>query len=275
MESQTPYVSNIRIYPIKSLDPVAIDRVYVGNHSLKNDRAYALKTADGKYVNGKRTGQVNQLAASYDLPNNKVYLGERNQELRTEFELNANNTALVEYFSDFFGMKLTLSSSDDGDLLDVPISSSITLVSTASLQSILVDFPHLTLDDLRLRFRANIEFDGVQPFWEDQLFGKPGNGRKFKIGNIALTGISPRARCIVPTRHPLTGKSESGFMKQMMKSRATSLPKGSDIEAYGHFYHLCVNSFVGISEVGKSIRIGDEVRVFEPVVLSELGIPIK
>ena len=56
-----PTVSNIRIYPIKSLDPVEQQEVLIGIHSLKNDRIFAIVGEDGRLVNGKRTGRVNQL----------------------------------------------------------------------------------------------------------------------------------------------------------------------------------------------------------------------
>ena len=275
MENHAPFVADIRIYPIKSLDPVVMDRVEVGKHSFRNDRTFALKTADGKYINGKRTGRVNQLAATYDLANNKVFLSERNHVEKTEFELASHNPALVEFLCDFFGMRLTLVSSNQGDLLDAPISSSITLVSTESFRSILLAFPHLSLDDLRLRFRPNIEIDGVPSFWEDHLFGIPGLGRKFTIGDVAMTGISPRARCNVPPRHPFTGKPASGFMKQIIKSRAELLPKTTDLAAYGHFYHLCVNTFIGLAEEGKIIQVGDELKSLDSVQLSALGISIE
>ena len=95
-------LSKIRIYPIKSLDFVELDEAQTGTHSLPHDREFALFSADGRYVNGKRTGRVNQLHAQYDLENYSLSLGERGDAKRETFELREGNPKLNEYLSDFF-----------------------------------------------------------------------------------------------------------------------------------------------------------------------------
>ncbi|MEO0339460.1 MAG: MOSC N-terminal beta barrel domain-containing protein, partial [Bacteroidota bacterium] len=173
-KTPNPQVSHLRVYPIKSLDSVNAEAFEVGIRSLKQDRMFAMIDEDGRYINGKRTGRVNQLKAEYDLSNHLVYLSERSQnESGQAFELREGNDHLNEYISDFFQIKSSLIYNDKGAFMDIPGASSVTVVSEASLRSLQKDFPGHSLEDLRLRFRTNIELSGVEAFWEEQLFQSP------------------------------------------------------------------------------------------------------
>src|SRR5581483_2540325 len=80
-----------------------------------------------------------------------------------------------------------------------------TVISTATLRTVASWFPGLTVDDMRLRFRANLEIDGVEPFWEDRLYGEQGESVTIRIGRVTIEGVNPCQRCVVPTRDPSTG----------------------------------------------------------------------
>ena len=54
----TPVLSKIRIYPIKSLDPVELTSVQIGVRSLLGDRRFALLNDAGNFINGKATGRL-------------------------------------------------------------------------------------------------------------------------------------------------------------------------------------------------------------------------
>jgi uncharacterized protein YcbX len=258
-----PKVSKLFIYPVKSLDPVELTQAEIGIHSLKNDRVFAMMGEDGRYVNGKRTGKVNRLKASYDLEKGLIHLTPRDKEQIETFELNINNKKLNKYLADFFEIKLHLVHSEKGELLDVPYQSSATVISTASYQALLQDFPSHSLDDFRLRFRANIEIEGVEAFWEERLFHSPGKAVRFSIGDANMIGMTPRERCNVPPRNPLTGETDKTFVKKIMKSRENSLPDFSNLKAFGNMYHLSIDTYLPPSEAGKVIRIGDEVKMGE------------
>ena len=72
-----PTLARIRIYPVKSLDPVELNEVEIGTFSLRYDREFAMLSEDGGFVNGKRTGKVNQLKANFDLPKQLIQLSLR------------------------------------------------------------------------------------------------------------------------------------------------------------------------------------------------------
>jgi uncharacterized protein YcbX len=256
-----PIVSKIFIYPFKSLDPVELTQAEIGIHSLKHDRSFALMGADGHYVNSKRTGRINQLKANFDLNKGLIYLSPRTQEKVEAFELRIDNKELTEYFEDFFELKLSLVQSNKGELQDVPYTSSATVISTATYESLLQDFPSHTIEDFRLRFRANIELEGVEAFWEERLFHSPGTGIQFSMGDVHMMGISPRDRCNVPPRNPLTGETDKTFVKRMIASREKTLPTFSNLNAFGNMYQLSVDTYLPPTEVGKKIRIGDPIRI--------------
>jgi uncharacterized protein YcbX len=90
---------------------------------------------------------------------------------------------------------------------------------------------------------------------------------RLTIGDVEMIGVSPRARCNVPPRNPLTGISDKTFVKRMMKQRQKTLPENSHILAYGSLYHLTINTYIPESQKGKWLRVGDEVQLLEPVRL--------
>lgn len=263
----TAQLDRIRIFPIKSLDYVEMESCDVGFHSLLHDRSFAMMGDDGRYVNGKRTGRVNELKARYDLGNGFVYLSERSGGEESRFELDSNNKELIQYLSDFFGMGIMLVGSEKGELMDVPARSSVTVISEASIASLQDQLPHYPLEDLRMRFRANLEFTGVDAFWEEQLFAEPGTGIRFRVGNVEMIGVSPRARCNVPPRDPLTGNTDKEFVKRMMQSRKDSLLEGSHLLSYGNLYHLSVDTYVPPSQQGKKLHLGDKVELLGQIAL--------
>lgn len=264
---QEATLSRIRLYPVKSLDPVEVTEAEVGIRSLRYDRAYAMLAHDGHFINGKRTGRVNQLLATYDLPKQLIQLTPRTGGEQREFHLVEQHKELEAYLTSFFETPVHLLHRTKGELMDIPGASSVTVVSEASLQSLHHDFQDHTLEDIRLRFRTNLEISGVPPYWEETLFGKPGYGVRFTVGDVEMIGISPRARCNVPPRDPLTGDTDKSFVKSMMKSRSHSLPEKSLLPLYGNTYHLTVNVYLPETEQGKFIHLGDKLEIKELVKL--------
>jgi uncharacterized protein YcbX len=264
-----PFISRIRIYPIKSLDHVELQQAKIGIQSLQYDREFALLAADGRFMNGKRSGKVNELKTSYDLPNQMVILVPRIGGEPHSFHMVDQKHELESFLTQFFGEPVSLVHSKTGQLMDIPVASSVTIVSEASLNSLHEDFPDRSLEDVRLRFRVNIEISGVDPFWEESLIGKPGTGTRFTAGEVEMIAISPRARCNVPPRDPLTGVPDRTFIKKMMQSRQRSLPGGSFIPSYGSLYHLTINTYLSEAQEGKWIRVGDQIKIIEEVQFEE------
>src|SRR5467141_5377925 len=61
-----PRLANIRLHPIKSLDPVQVNEARIGpGGGLEHDRAWALYSVDGQWVNGKRSAAVHLIRAVF------------------------------------------------------------------------------------------------------------------------------------------------------------------------------------------------------------------
>ena len=73
--------------------------------------------------------------------------------------------------------------------------------------------------------------------------------------------MSPRERCVVPTRHPDNGEVIHAFPKSFAKKRAATLPEWSHLIEYGHHYYLTVNCYVPATEIGKLLEVGDDVTI--------------
>ena len=257
----TPLVSHIKIYPIKSLDGIELRSAEVGVRSLLHDREFAMLAEDGRFVNGKRTGRVNQLKVSYDLSEYRVNFSERNSDRPTSFHLINDKPKIETWLSDFFGMKINFLHNQDGRLLDIPDRSCVTVLSTGSLEYLAENMDGHSVDDLRLRFRASLEISGTSPFWEEKLADREGDPVHYRIGNVNVSGISLRARCNVPPQDPFTGKLDKSFVKKMISARDKNVPEWSMVRELPNLYHLTVDCFIPDSEKGKFINLGDEVEI--------------
>ncbi len=55
-----------RLHPVKALDPVSVAEARIGpNGGLELDRAWALYSVDGQWINAKRTAAVHLIRAAY------------------------------------------------------------------------------------------------------------------------------------------------------------------------------------------------------------------
>jgi uncharacterized protein len=266
-----PHLANIRLHPIKSLDPISVRECRIGpSGGLALDRAWALYSVDGRWVNGKRTPAVHLIRANYSPDLRSVTLsvpGDRRHIPARTFDFPAAHDDAAEWFSVYFEQQILVRYSPDG-FPDETIANGPTIASTASLQSVCEWFPGLTLEGVRLRFRTSLEID-VDPvraasgerlpaFWEDCLFGEDERSViRFRIGEVAFEGSHPCARCPVPPRDPFTGITLDGFGSRFTQLRESTLPPWSPRDRFDHFYRLATNTRVPSSQSGLALRLGD------------------
>ena len=263
-----PRLINIRLHPIKSLEPVSVPEARISpSGGLALDRAWALYSVDGKWVNGKRTPAIHLIRATYSPDLREVTLsvpGDRREIPTRTFAFPGAYEDAAEWFSVFFEQQILVRCSENG-FPDDPIANGPTIVSTASLESVSdwfrptsQGFPGISVDEARQRFRASLEINGVPAFWEDQLFGEDERSVvRFKIGEVNFEGSNPCARCPVPPRNPQTGEILEGFQKRFNQLRESTLPPWSPRPRFDHFYRLSTNTRVAPSETNKLLRVGD------------------
>ena len=279
----TPRLTGIRLHPIKSLDPVSVTEARIGpGGGLEHDRAWALFSADGRWVNGKRTAAMHLIRASYAPDLSSVTLavpGDRRQIPARTFPFPGGAEDAAEWFSVYFEQQILVRHAPEG-FPDDTIANGPTIISTASLQAVCDWFPGLTLDSVRRRFRTTLEIEstaaGTAPgtarsaaahangqlpaFWEDQLYGEDERSVvRFRIGEVNFEGSNPCARCPVPTRDPQTGGDLTGFQKRFSDLRRETLPPWAPAARFDHFYRLATNTRVAPTETGKLLRLGDDV----------------
>jgi uncharacterized protein len=262
---QTPRLANIRLHPIKSLDPVHVKESRIGpGGGLAFDRAWALYSADGQWVNGKRTAALHLIRAAYAPDIGSVTLsvpGDSRKIPTKTFAFPHDAEAASRWFSAFFEQPITVRYSAEG-FPDDNIASGPTIVSAATLQAVCELFGGMELDEARLRFRTTLEIDGVPAFWEDKLFGaEERSSVRFRIGEVNFEGSNPCARCPVPPRNPRTGEIIPGFQKIFSDYRRSHIPAWTPEARFDHYYRLATNTRVASSETGKLLRAGDLLQI--------------
>ena len=137
-----------------------------------------------------------------------------------------------------------------------------TVISLATLETVASWYPELTLEDVRRRFRANLEIDGVPAFWEDQLYTNTSEEViRFRLGEVELCGANPCQRCVVPTRNPEGGERYPEFTRIFTKRREQSLPPWASRQRFDHYYRLSVNTRPGSIPPGVVLKVGATVEI--------------
>jgi uncharacterized protein YcbX len=250
------HLSRIEIFPIKSLDGVVVEEARITSGGiLEHDRAYAMLDLEGKVVNGKRTARVHQLRCAFDPAIQEIRLWPGGGS-PTQFRLD-DRDPIGKWLSDFFGFAVTLRQDSEKGFPDDRVAFGPTITSEASLHAVREWYPALALENIRRRFRANLELGGGKAFCEDQLFGSTDELKPFRIGPVLFAGHNPCQRCVVPTRDPESGEAIADFQNQFMRLRKEHLPEWTNAQRFNHFYRFAVNTSIPSSETGKHLRTGD------------------
>ena len=259
-----PRLTQIVIYPIKSLDGKILDQSQISpGGALSFDRRWAIVDADGKIVNAKRTAKIQQIRSQFDFVESAdrllVSLATTDHPNSQIFCLTTELDKIASWLSTFFDFPVSLIENTTVGFPDDLAAYGPTIISTATLLAICEWFPDLDLAEVRRRFRTNLELSDVPAFWEDRLFGSPGEVIDFQLGEVQFQGINPCQRCVVPTRDSLTGNVMAKFQQIFNQHRQQTVPAGINLSRFNHFYRLAVNTRIPDGEASKALNIGDLV----------------
>src|SRR5436190_1209897 len=105
----TAWLANIRLHPIKGLDPVSVPEARIGpNGGLELDRVWVLFSVDGAWINGKRTAAIHHIRAEYDPGVSMVTLmvsggvAKKNKLKPTSFAFPSDYERAAAWFSEYF-----------------------------------------------------------------------------------------------------------------------------------------------------------------------------
>jgi uncharacterized protein YcbX len=279
----TPRVERLTVYPVKSLDGLSREQAEIttgGN--LRLDREYAVVDRPARepydpdaasphrdYINGKRTAMVHRLRSSFDPESHTVTVRTKEDLNEETFSLDATEE-LNRWLSEYFGRPVSLRREPIGGHPDHRKSgiSGPSVISTATLQEVASWFDDLDIENVRRRFRANIEISGVPAFWEDRLYADHGEAVAFRIGNVQFQGVEPCERCVVPTRDPDTGEKDGDFRERFIRKRRETRPEWLDSNRFDHDFRLMVITDVPESEIGETIETGDRAEIVGTIPIS-------
>jgi uncharacterized protein YcbX len=263
---ETGTISRINIYPIKSLPGVTVASSDVlGSGALKWDRRLALVEPNGEFVNLKRVPELHQIRADFQLDIPSVRLWTEHSVTARTFHLDDDRESLGDFLTCLLNRQVGIVDNPRAGFPDDPDAGGPTIVSVATLQAVADLFPEMTLEQTRWRFRTNIEVKGVPAFWEDRLFASKHERHAFQIGGVTFGGVKPCQRCVVPSRHPVTGETAQAFATIYAALRKAMLPEWTNLKRFDHYYRLATNTVLLDRGDEGVIRTGDSITLSAPV----------
>jgi uncharacterized protein len=258
-----PQLSQIFVYPIKSLDRVSVTSAQVlPSGALRYDRQWAMVDVNGEFVNGKRTPLVHSLRAAVDLETQTVRFGLRQGPLLSPaWHLAGDLPQIQAWLSDHFGQAVQLVKNEEQGFPDDTASPGPTVISQATIAEVASWYEGISSAEMDLRLRTTLVLEGAEPFWEDRLYGPAPKADPvaFRIGAVQFLGVNPCLRCVVPTRDPETGVVHRGFQGKFLQRRAETLPSWAAASRFKPYYRLAVNTRLAPGSLGDRICVGDEI----------------
>ncbi|MDF3821061.1 MOSC domain-containing protein [Leptospira sp. 96542] len=213
-------LTEIWIYPIKSLGGISLTKSKVFEKGLQYDRRWMLVDSDGKFMTQRNYPELALLKVAFEgeelvITHNKKHKSHR-IPLRPEITEHLSkaivwkdtvkiievNNFTNNWFSELLEIscKLVFFPESNERLVDPQYASSETNVSLAD------GFPFLIIGESSLnnlnqrlinpvpmnRFRPNFVFKGGEAFIEDSF-------KEFSIGNNRFLGVKPCSRCVLTT----------------------------------------------------------------------------
>jgi len=262
-------VSQLYIYPVKSLGGIALDKATVTDRGFQYDRRWMLVDHNNLFISQREVHQMALLKLKITDSGIQVNHSVKNESYTIPFEPIKNEFAEVTIWDDTCTGQFVSNEADEwfSKMLEIQcrlvympddshritdqrytVEDSITSFSDA--------YPFLligqsSLDDLNSRlneslpmsrFRPNIVFTGGMPYEEDMM-------HTFTIGNIKFYGVKLCARCVLTTIDQETATAG----KEPLKTLARYRFKNNKIMFGQNLAHK------GLGE----IKVGDQLEVLK------------
>ena len=227
MENNVEYIlTEINIYPVKSLGGISLHEAEVTDRGLKYDRRWMLVDENGKFLTQRVLPQMSLIKTSIDNHSLKLYHKLKDElSFSVPLEIYNDKQHKVAVWNDAVDAIYVSKEADQWfsetlefkcNLVYMPATSKRRIDTKYAKKNEIVSFadafPFLiigqsSLDDLNSRldeklpmnrFRPNFVFEGGAPFDEDKM-------KSFKLGNIIFYPVKPCSRCVVTTINQDTG----------------------------------------------------------------------
>lgn len=269
------YLSEINIYPVKSLGGISVTEAVIEEKGLQYDRRWMLVDENGDFLSQREYPRMATFKMS--LTENGLGVTHDNDYLEIPFEPLSKEKIKVRIWNDvtdgvlypeeinaWFSRHLA----KDCRLVKMQeesrreVDPEYAIRQNRDVVSFADGYPFLligesSLDDLNSRldqpvpmnrFRPNFVVSGAEPFAE-------GNWKQVRIGEAVFHLVKPCARCVMTTIDQKTGLSDAPEpLKTLSKYRLVK-KNGKNKILFGE--NLIAET------VGKTIRLGDKVEVIK------------
>ena len=251
-------VAWISVSPVKGLALLQLDECELTEAGVAGDRMFFLVDDDGRLVNSKGLGALQQIVPRFDdeagtlelrFPDGSTVAEQVavDGSLDTQFWGVAVPARVVvgpwsEAISDFSARSLRLVRSP-GPATDRMRSGAATLLGTASLRAIGRISGVENVDGRR--FRMNFGIDGLSEHEEDEWLG-----RRVRLGEAVVVPQGNVGRCAVTTQNPDTGKPDLDTLKALAAYRR-------EVETTEP---LAFGVYAAVTEAGR-VHAGDSVQL--------------
>ena len=222
-------LTEIWVYPIKSIGGIALSEAHVEMRGLQHDRRWMLVNESGRFMSQREIPAMALLRTALEAEHLLVFHKDQPENiLRIPLTMALENLPVeeVEVWGDFFPAVVLPQPLSDwfASILEEPVRLVYMPDSTRCWAdaryapqgqhvSMADGFPYLiigqaSLDDLNSRletplpmnrFRPNFVFSGGEPFEEDHW-------ADFSIGGVNFRGVKPCARCSIPSTNQETAE---------------------------------------------------------------------
>ena len=282
-------ITEINIYPIKSLKGIALSESVVEKRGLRLDRRWMLTDPDGMFFTQREVPKMAAITVRVESGELRVE-SESGENLSVPFEPDRGsrqnvvvwqsevesvvyNGQFSEWFSDALGRKCQLvvmpeswdrhvneQFDSGGDIVSFADGYPLLLANEASLEELNDRIGDEKARVPMNRFRPNLVVSGAEPFAEDMW-------RRIKIGETIFRVPKPCARCVIPTIDQDTGEFDG---KEPSRTLATfRRPRQVYPDTFASYAFQGNEVLFGTNLIpenaGAVVRIGDDVEVLETI----------
>ncbi|MEF1285135.1 hybrid-cluster NAD(P)-dependent oxidoreductase [Vibrio sp. M250220] len=209
-----PILSQINVYPVKSVGGLSLSTSWVEKQGLMFDRRFMLALADGSMVTARKYPQMVRVQANLS-PDGVIFTAKGYSNLRIRYSEFKMQQAPAQVWSDNFVAYTTTDAADDwfSDVLGQRVELlycgeqsnrvrekfghnvsfadgyPLLVISEASLSELNRRSPETHSMD---QFRTNLVVSGTEPFAED-------GWKRIRIGEVEFEAVKPCERCILTT----------------------------------------------------------------------------
>jgi uncharacterized protein YcbX len=234
-------ITEINIYPIKSLGGISLETAQVEDRGLQYDRRWVLADGENMFMTQRENEQMALIDVAIE--NDGLKISHRKKaiaSLKVPFEPQTDDSRMITiwddvvrgvrvsdeadaWFTEVLGKETHLYYQPDDSIRPTDPKYSITQEEHTSFSDA---YPILILGQSSLdflndkleekmemkRFRPNLVFEGGEAHEEDTF-------RYFKVGSAKLVGVKLCARCVLTTINPKTAEKGKEPLKTLAQYR--------------------------------------------------------